>query len=437
VRQITQVARGLIRIGAIEDMFEHLALPSLVGGLECLSQARLLLANACRNGFSLLRQRLQIAMGALAFAVQLAQLSHRAADGALGLTQFVGRFLTVRLRVAKLRLQGLQTLTQQAEAVAARIRQQQASLGQALKAAYQRGQGDAFKHILNGADPNQTTRDLRYLAHLSRARHAQIETLRADLAHLAALQQQTAQKTTELTQLQAAHEAEQKKLLADKRAREAVLQNLSAQIQQQRREISSLKRDERSLTQLVERLGRLMAQQAAREAARARAAQQAPKSPKAETNVAGQPRRAVAVNTETPVAFRSERPFSKLKGLLRLPVAGELVNRFGAPREEGGVSWKGLFIRAAQGSAVKAIAAGQVVFAEWLRGFGNLIIVDHGEGYMSLYSNNESLYKQVGERVQPGDAIATVGNSGGQPDPGLYFEMRHQSRPVNPLLWVK
>jgi septal ring factor EnvC (AmiA/AmiB activator) len=118
-------------------------------------------------------------------------------------------------------------------------------------------------------------------------------------------------------------------------------------------------------------------------------------------------------------------------------VAGELMNRFGAPREDGGVSWKGLFIRAAQGSAVKAIAAGQVVFAEWLRGFGNLIIVDHGEGYMSLYSNNESLYKQVGDRVQPGDAIAAVGNSGGQPDTGLYFEMRHQSRPVNPLLWMK
>lgn len=331
----------------------------------------------------------------------------------------------------------LQTLMQQAEAAAARIRQQQASLGRALKAAYQRGQGDALKLILNGTDPNQTARDLRYLTHLSRAQHVQIETLRADLAQLAALQQQTAQKTTELTQLQAAREAEQKKLLADKRAREEVLQNLSAQIQQQRREISNLKRDERSLTQLVERLGRLMAQQAAREAARARAAQQAQKSPKAETETVVQPRRAVAVNAETPVAFRSERPFSGLKGLLRLPVAGELMNRFGAPREEGGVSWKGLFIRAAQGSAVKAIAAGQVVFAEWLRGFGNLIIVDHGEGYMSLYSNNESLYKQVGERVQPGDAIATVGNSGGQPDPGLYFEMRHQSRPVNPLLWVK
>ena len=327
----------------------------------------------------------------------------------------------------------LQALPQQVDATAAGIREQQAHLAQALRAAYQRGQGDALKLILNGADPNQTARDLRYLAHLSRARHETIEALRVDLAQLAALQQQTKQKSTELTQLQRAREAEQKKLLADKRAREQVLQKLSVQIQQQRREISNLKRDERSLTQLVERLNRLMAQQAAR----ARAAQQAQKNQKDGKSAASQPRRALGVNTETPVAFRSDKPFSGLKGSLRLPVAGELMNRFGAQREGGGVSWKGLFIRAAEGAAVKAIAAGQVVFAEWLRGFGNLIIVDHGEGYMSLYSNNESLYKQVGERVQPGDAIASVGNSGGQPDTGLYFEMRHQSRPVNPLLWVK
>jgi murein hydrolase activator len=329
----------------------------------------------------------------------------------------------------------LLTLTQQADATAVRIQQQQAHLARALKGAYLRGQGDALKLILNGADPNQTARDLRYLTYLSRAQHAMIKSLRADLAHLAALQRTTVQKTNELTQLQVAREAEHEKLLTDKRAREQVLQKLSVQIQQQRREISNLKRDERSLTQLVERLNRLMAQQAAREAARA--AQQAKKDQQAEKNMNGQVRKPVALNTETPVAFRSDRPFSDLKGSLRLPVAGELMNRFGAPREGGGVSWKGLFIRTAQGAAVKAIAAGQVVFADWLRGFGNLIIVDHGEGYMSLYSNNESLYKQVGERVQPGDAIAAVGNSGGQPDTGLYFEMRHQSRPVNPLLWVK
>ena len=331
----------------------------------------------------------------------------------------------------------LQSLTQQADATSARIREQQAHLAQTLKGAYQRGQGDALKLMLNGSDPNQTARDLRYLAHLSRAQQGMIETLRADLAHLSALQQQATRKTTELAQLQAAHAAEQKKLLADKFAREQVLQKLSVKIQQQRREIATLKRNERNLTQLVERLNRLMAQQAAREAARARAAQQAKQRREAEAGATGQPRRPLGVNVETPVAFRTNQPFSRLKGALRLPVAGELMNRFGAPREGGGLSWKGLFIRAAQGTAVKAIAAGQVVFADWLRGFGNLIIVDHGDGYMSLYSNNESLYKQVGERVQPGDAIAAVGNSGGQPDTGLYFEMRHQSRPVNPLDWVK
>ncbi len=328
----------------------------------------------------------------------------------------------------------LLVLTQQTEATSARIRQQQAHLALALRAAYQRGQGDALKLALNGEDPSQTTRDLRYLAHLSRAQHAMIKALRADQARLAELQQQTAQESTRLAQVQAAREFEQKKLLADKQAREQVLQKLSAQIRQQGREITRLKRDERSLTELVERLNRLMAQQAEREAARARAARQAQRKQPAE---AGQARLPVAVNTSTPQAFRSNQPFSRLKGSLHLPVAGELMNRFGTPRVDGGVSWKGLFIRANQGAAVKAIAAGQVVFAEWLRGFGNLIILDHGEGYMSLYSNNESLYKQVGERVQAGDAIAAVGNSGGQPDTGLYFEMRHQSRPVNPLQWVK
>ncbi|MFN3750559.1 MAG: murein hydrolase activator EnvC family protein [Thiobacillus sp.] len=327
----------------------------------------------------------------------------------------------------------LQSLKQQSDAVAARIRDQQAHLAEALKGVYLRGQGDALKLFLNGGDPNQTARDMRYLAHLSRAQHQLIDGLRADLARLDALQRQVAQQSDALRQLQAAREAEQKKLQAERQSREQVLQKLSAEIRQQQRQIATLKRDEQNLTQLVERLNRLMAQQAAREAARARAAQQA----KQKAAGAAGPRAPVGVNTETPVPFRSDQPFSRLKGSLRLPVAGELVNRFGAPREDGGVSWRGLFIRAAQGTPVKAIAAGQVVFAEWLRGFGNLIIVDHGESYMSLYSNNESLYKQVGDRVQPGDTLAAVGNSGGQPDTGLYFEMRHQSRPINPLQWVK
>lgn len=325
----------------------------------------------------------------------------------------------------------LGALKRQIQSVSAHIEAEQKRLARTLKTSHLRGEGDALKRILNGSDPNQTARDLRYLAALSRAQQAQVAQLRTDLTRLAELEQQAQEKTDALQRLRTARAAEQEKLMSERRAREAVLQKLSVQIQQQRREIETLKRDERALTQLVERLNRIMAEQAARAAQKAREARKADKEPD------GRTRKPVGVNTATPEAFQADRPFSRLKGSLRLPVAGELMNRFGAPREGGGVSWKGLFIRAGQGTAVKAIAAGQVVFSDWLRGFGNLIIVDHGEGYMSLYSNNESLYKQVGERVRPGDAVASVGNSGGQPDTGLYFEMRHQSRPVNPMLWVK
>ncbi|MCA1925945.1 MAG: peptidoglycan DD-metalloendopeptidase family protein [Thiobacillus sp.] len=325
----------------------------------------------------------------------------------------------------------LGALRRQIQDLSADIEAGQRRLAHTLKTSHLRGEGDALKHILNGSDPNQTARDLRYLAALSRAQQAQVAKLRTDLARLAELEQQAEEKTAALQRLRTARAAEQERLMNERRAREALLQKLSAQIQQQGREIETLKRNERALTQLVERLNRVMAEQAARAAQKAREA----RKPDRESD--GRVRKPVAVITATPEAFRADQPFSRLKGSLRLPVAGELMNRFGAPREGGGVSWKGLFIRAGQGSAVKAIAAGQVVFSDWLRGFGNLIIIDHGEGYMSLYSNNESLYKQVGERVRPGDSIASVGNSGGQPDTGLYFEMRHQSRPVNPMLWVE
>ena len=129
-------------------------------------------------------------------------------------------------------------------------------------------------------------------------------------------------------------------------------------------------------------------------------------------------------------------PFERLKGHLRLPVRGELNNRFGSPRFDGGLTWKGLFITARAGEEVRAIAAGRVVFADWLRGFGNLLIIDHGGAYMSLYGNNETLYKRVGETIQGGDPIAAVGNSGGNANSGLYFELRHEGKPLDPLRWV-
>jgi septal ring factor EnvC (AmiA/AmiB activator) len=127
----------------------------------------------------------------------------------------------------------------------------------------------------------------------------------------------------------------------------------------------------------------------------------------------------------------------KLRGRLSLPVRGELARRFGAPRGAAGTEAKGVFIRAPEGQPVRAIAGGRVVYAEWMRGFGNLLIVDHGEAYLSIYANNESLLKQVGDTVGAGEAVATTGASGGNEETGLYFEMRHFGRAFDPLAWVK
>ena len=178
----------------------------------------------------------------------------------------------------------------------------------------------------------------------------------------------------------------------------------------QRTEISHLKRNEERLARLVDRLARELARPSAR-SSRIR-------------------------NDQLPEPLRSSEGFSGLKGKLRLPVIGELADRFGAPRADSGLSSKGLFIAAKQGQEVRAVAAGRVVFADWLRGFGNLMILDHEGGYMSLYGNNDALFRQVGDIVKAGDPIAAVGATGGNPETGLYFELRFQGKPFDPLTWV-
>jgi septal ring factor EnvC (AmiA/AmiB activator) len=130
-----------------------------------------------------------------------------------------------------------------------------------------------------------------------------------------------------------------------------------------------------------------------------------------------------------------EGAFESLKGKLRAPVSGQLAARFGAKRD-GGPSWKGVFIKAPEGAEVKAVAAGRVVFAAWMRGFGNLIIVDHGSEYLSIYGSNQSLLKRVGDAVKGGDPIASAGNTGGGEESGLYFELRHRGAAFNPASWV-
>ncbi|MEO8039769.1 MAG: peptidoglycan DD-metalloendopeptidase family protein, partial [Betaproteobacteria bacterium] len=191
-----------------------------------------------------------------------------------------------------------------------------------------------------------------------------------------------------------------------------VLASVSEQIGRQRKEFATLKRDEERLTRLLERLaGEIKRAQPAR-----------PKGP-------------ALANRSVPQSGDPDFEFARMKGRLKLPVVGELGSRFGGPRSDRGFSSKGVFIRAKAGQEVKAVAAGRVVFADWLRGFGNLMIVDHGDGYMSLYGNNEALYRRVGDEVRGGDAVAAVGASGGNEETGLYFELRYQGKPFDPLSW--
>lgn len=135
-------------------------------------------------------------------------------------------------------------------------------------------------------------------------------------------------------------------------------------------------------------------------------------------------------------ASSSGRAFASLQGKLKLPVRGELAGKFGTPRAEG-MTWKGVFIRTAAGQAARAVADGRVVYADWLRGFGNMLIVDHGGGYMTVYGGGEALMKSTGDKVRAGDTVATTGASGGGSDNGLYFEIRHLGRPLNPMSWAQ
>lgn len=301
--------------------------------------------------------------------------------------------------------QTLNEAQQQSKQARARIQAQQALLSKLLYQQYTNGSQDTMRLVLNLQNPNTIARQVEYYGYLSRSRANLITSLRQDLAKAEAAEDVVKEKHAELVQIEERQVSEKRALQTEANTRKRTLSKLERQINARRKQVVQLERDEKRLTRLVERLARAVA-------------------PTQKTRKPG----------DRASSARSD--FTKLKGHLKLPVAGELSNSFGSRRSDTGTTWKGLFIRANSGSPVKALGPGQVVFADWLRGFGNLIIVDHGDGYMSLYGNNEALLKQEGDTVAAGENIANVGNSGGNPESGLYFEVRYQSRAIDPLQWI-
>jgi len=314
--------------------------------------------------------------------------------------------LTARQKEAHRKLEALDTQRLQLDHDLSR---QQSLLGKLLYQQYLGGKHEYLKLMLDNQDPNQISRDLQYYRYIARNRSEWLANLRTNLDTLDHVSEEIQSQSSALEKLRTEQSEQREMLKHDQLEHKKVLSQVSRELRQQRREVSRLQRNENRLANLVTKITKMLAQ------------------PKSST---------IFRNDNLPDNRFDGKPFAQLKGMLVLPVKGEISNRFGANRPDSTIAWKGLFIRTGSGQDVKAVAAGRVVFADWLRGFGNLLIVDHGNAYMSLYGNNETLYKQVGDELRGGDTVAAVGNSGGNAESGLYFELRHESKPLDPLQWL-
>ena len=307
---------------------------------------------------------------------------------------------------------------------------QQKQLSTQLYQQYLHGRQSYVQMVLQNDHPGAMARDVHYFSYIAKVRAKLINKMQGNLNHLNQLNEETTSTLEKVAELKQKQIDERQVLQSQKQVKSKIVRSLSQQIAMQRGEIKKLSRDEKRLSQLVERLAR-----ATPPGGKKQKNKRTAPADSSNSNKAAQEAPPTLANNVEPSFEGHSGNFSSLRGKLRLPVRGEVSNQFGSSRADSGISWKGLFIKANEGSEVKSVASGQVVFADWLRGFGNLIILDHGDGYMSLYGNNQAVLKQVGDSVKAGDAIASVGNSGGNEANGLYYELRRQSRPFDPLSW--
>ncbi|MBE0421390.1 peptidoglycan DD-metalloendopeptidase family protein [Pseudoalteromonas nigrifaciens] len=271
----------------------------------------------------------------------------------------------------------------------------QHALAAQLKSAYMAGGDDDYaKMLLNQEDTAKFERTLSYYNYLNKARIEQLEELKALQLQIAQNQAELAKTKQKLVNLHDEQKRRQTALVNAQSERQANLKNLQAQLNNTKSSINYLKENQQTLITTIEELEK-------------------EKNKKVEL---------LGLNNS--------------KGKLNWPSRGKLEHTFGQ-RKHGGIDWKGVLIGAKEGSNINSVHNGQVVFADWLKGYGWVIVVDHGEGFMSLYGHAQTLLKDVGDMVREGETVALVGQSGGQASSGLYFEMRHKGRAVNPEKWCK
>jgi septal ring factor EnvC (AmiA/AmiB activator) len=292
----------------------------------------------------------------------------------------------------------LDDLVGQRSVLEAKLKDQRDALAALLRSAYAMGRDEELKLLLAQDSIDDISRMLAYYRYFERARVHEIDGLLNDLAALARLQTEIEQESAQIKQARDERAVQQQQLEGEREQRQHVLAELEATLKDQTARLAALGKDEKALLELLAKLRDIFA--------------------------------------DIPQHLAGAEPFANLRGRLGWPLHGKIVERFGAAAE-GEHASQGVLIAAKDGSEVRAVSHGRVVYADWLRGYGLLLILDHGDGYLSLYGYNETLLKDVGDWVDANEAVATSGDSGGRRTAGLYFELRHDGKPVDPAVWLR
>jgi septal ring factor EnvC (AmiA/AmiB activator) len=318
-----------------------------------------------------------------------------AAEKAIGRVARRLRALEEQLESQRLRLGELRQREQ--EQLGALQAERTALIGQ-IRSAYAMGRQERLKILLNQQEPARVSRLLTYYDYLNRARARRMARIERRVSELGDTRAAIGRDEQRLRALVDSELDEERTLQEQQRERKRVLERIARELSDQSSELSRLERDEQRLNALLDDIGQALA--------------------------------------DVPDRSPADEPFARRRGALPWPASGVIGAEFGAPRV-GGLRWDGVMIEAPEGGEVRAIHHGRVAFADWLRGFGLLLIVDHGDGWMTLYGHNQTLFKDAGDWVQADEPVALTGASGGRETPGVYFGIRHQGQPVNPLRWCQ
>ncbi|MEL7185999.1 MAG: peptidoglycan DD-metalloendopeptidase family protein [Pseudomonadota bacterium] len=340
---------------------------------------------------------------------QISDLKERMDEAARDRDRLTGELQEIEVEIATQR-QRMREITRQQERTRSRkatldaeldereahLDAESEELAAQIRTAYMSGRQEKIKLLLNQKDPATLGRVMGYYRYLNDYRAANIADVTEQIRRLEELRAEIAAEEARLKSLADTRYAELGRLNASQEERQVLLTELRQRLADGGREVQRLAAQEEDLTRLIAEL--------------------------------------TSILSDYPIS--SEQPFTSHKGQLTWPVAGTLLHDFGQPRVGSSIRWNGVVLAAPRGREVRSVYHGRVAFADWLAGMGLLVIVDHGEGYMTLYGYNETILKNAGDWVAPGDVIATVGDSGGQSQAALYFELRRGASPVNPRQWV-